>query len=145
MTAVMTKIVIPFTLVLIVLAAFAGAMLALFVPSIHAPTQHGEAQVAEIRSMFDNTGNCRYGDGAQMYSPKLDTWMFLCFHSEKRVSIWVLTKHISDQKAREITAIPANQMRNPLNYVRNVIAKRGYILKAWNGQLPDWFWNALPK
>ncbi|GIV86588.1 MAG: hypothetical protein KatS3mg054_0617 [Chloroflexus sp.] len=145
MTAVMTRIFIPVTLFFVVLAMIAGALLALFVPSIHAPAKHGDAAVAEIRSMFDNTGNCKAGDGAQMYSPDLDTWMFICFHSRDRLSIWVLSKHISDKTAREITAIPANQMRNAVSYLRNVIVRRGYILKGWNGTLPDWFWSALPK
>lgn len=145
MTTVMTRFFIPAALFFVFLAALAGAMLALFVPSIHAPTKHGDTAVAEIRSMFDNAGNCRYGNGAQMYSPDLDTWMFICFHSRDKLSIWVLSKHISDKTAREITAIPTNQMRNPITYLRNVIVKRGYIMKGWNGTLPDWFWNALPR
>lgn len=144
MIAVRRSAPLPF-LALLLIFAICALWLALFVPSIHAPEKHGATAVSAIRSMFDQTGNCKHGNGAQLYSPSRDTWMFLCFHDKARASIWILSRHVSDPAAKEITAIPHDQMRNAATYIRNVIAKRGYILKGWNGTPPDWFWNALPR
>ena len=99
---------------------------------------HNPSAVEGVRSMFDARGKCSKGSSVELFSPIMNTWMYICFHGE-RASIWVLARRLIDGGAdREVTVIPARDMSRPINYITNCISKRGYKLVSSFGELPKW-------
>lgn len=115
-----------------------GAFLALVVLGTHAVERHGVTSVSSVRAEFNGDGSCKSGPSAELYSSSLDTWLYICFHAEDKASLWILSKDITNSSSKEITAIPSNQMRNAVAYIKNMFG-RGYRLENSFGVLPDWF------
>lgn len=108
---------------------------------IHAPVKHGPEAAAAVSAMFAADGSCNKGPSIEMQN-RYGNWMNLCFHDDG-VSAWITTGRISDTSSREITAIPRDQMSKPVQYLRSVITRDGYVIKSEHGSVPGWFQSLI--
>lgn len=116
---------------------------ALAILGSHATDRHARAR--DVPELFNQQGQCTSGSSAEFYSDKFKTWMYVCFLQNGRAAIWVLTARITEAVAREITAIPPNDIRNIATYLPNVINRYAYTLvQTFGNELPKWFIGGSP-
>lgn len=133
-------------ILLLLLAALAVAMLVLanVQLGIHSGLRHGPEAAASVSAMFNpSDGTCNKGPSVEMRS-RHGTWMNLCF-VDNGVAAWFTTARMTDPSAREITAIPREQISKPAQYFRSVIARDGYKPGdfIYHGDPPQWFTDLI--
>jgi hypothetical protein len=111
-----------------------GILLGVGQLNLHSTVRHGD-NAATVSGMFYGPGKCKKGPSIELFNPAIGNWTYVCFHDGK-LSMFVLTDQI-DKVWREITSIPACDIKNPISYLRNVIF-RGYELGRTFGKVPGW-------
>lgn len=92
---------------------------------------------ADVPAYFSNNCPVKRQGTAELYSPKLNQWMEVCFLSDTSLALWFLTDKL-EGNGREITGIPPEDMKSPIGYTQRVIQRDGYELKSAAGA-PEWF------
>jgi hypothetical protein len=102
---------------------------------LHVYENGHSAESEEALSYFDADGQCRTGNGAILYSPVKNRWLYACFIETGRIALWVVVDQIkNNQYTREITRFIAEP-----RYLTSCIGKMGYQIMFKSGDLPVWF------
>lgn len=99
--------------------------------SLHAWLKKGAAAAA-VADSFASDGTCKLGPSLTMRA-EAGMRLMICFITEDKVQM-----HVENSEGGGITDIPAEFMRNPRNYIPNVIKRLGYRVEAIHGELPKW-------
>lgn len=110
--------------------------------NLHSVYRHGDGAAA-VADLFNSDGSCKPGPSVEMYSQTRGTWLNLCFHDDG-ASAWITIDRISSERANnEVTTIPRAEMSKPVQYLRSVLNRDGYVVKFNHGQAPEWFQTLL--
>ena len=107
---------------------------ALLESSTHAVERHGVEAIAVAES-FAPSGYCNSGNpSAVLREHGLGRWILCAFLPDGGVDM-----HVMEKNGDTVTDIPSKDIRNPQNYLRNQVVKRGYTLEDAFGDIPRWF------